>query len=546
MLQLIAEIKAEPVFLMSIAKPILVLAVLGPWAWLVGSLDKDAAYYYLKRSEWSFAHIGAGIIGFAVILMLPIFWVGLPLGVMILLGEVAGYIVYRNKQVPEKDRWSGVDIWKNIVASQKKKTAERAKKKASIKLLDKSEQLLDIPHGDDPRTEAFELFEEMLLFAVPRGSDLLEMSVDAEKSGFIARIDGIRYKQKAPAQELSVQLIDYLKEHAGMDTTDRRRKQSGRMWVEVEGYGKHTLVLTTAGSTRQLTLSIEIDPDGRLDIPLKHLGLLAPQKQQIDELLATKGLVVLFASPPRTGTTTAMYAFLQKHDPYTSSVMTFEKQTAFELEGVSHNEHPEGASNEQIMTQFASLLRTEPDAMMISGLINTDMAQMVAQYAEETRFYVPMPAKDTTSALKLWIKVVGDQKLAAKSLGAIISQRLVRRLCHTCRAPYMPDAAALKKLNVPKSSVGQLYKASGKVIVKETEEPCPDCHGLGYRGRIGVYEVMIIDQEARNCIASGEGEKLRAHLRKHRMVYLQEAALAKVVEGISDIKEVTRVMGEKG
>jgi len=156
-----------------------------------------------------------------------------------------------------------------------------------------------------------------------------------------------------------------------------------------------------------------------------------------------------------------------------------------------------------------------------------------------------MPAKDTTSALKLWIKVVADQKMAAKSLAAIISQRMVRRLCHTCRAPYLPDAAALKKLNVPKSSVGQLYKASGKVIVKETEEPCPDCHGLGYRGRIGVYEVMMIDQEARNYIASGEGEKLRAHLRQHRMVYLQEAALAKVVEGISDIKEVTRVMGDK-
>ncbi|MEM1353778.1 MAG: ATPase, T2SS/T4P/T4SS family [Planctomycetota bacterium] len=545
MFQLIAQIQAEPVFLMSLAKPILVLAVLGPWAWLVGSLDKDAAYYYLKRDEWSFAHVGAGLVGFGVIITLPIFWVGLPLGIMILLGEVAGYIVYRNKQVPEKERWSGADIWRNIVAARKRGQADKAIKKASIKLLDKSEQLLDIPFGDDPRAEAFELFEKMLLFSVPRGADLLDMSVDAEKAGFIARIDGIRYKQEAPPQELCVQLIDYLKEHAGMDTTDRRRKQTGKMWVEVEDYGKHTLVLTTAGSTRQLSLKIEIDPDGRLDIPIQHLGLLGPQKQQVDDLLEQKGGVVLFASPPRTGTTTSMYSFLQKHDPYTSSVMTFEKETAFDLEGVNHNNFPEGASNEQIMEEFGSLLRSDPDAMMVSPLINTDMARTVSQYAEETRFYIPMPAKDTTSALKLWLKVVGDQKLAANALGAIISQRMVRRLCHTCRAPYMPDAAALKKLNVPKSKVGQLYKASGKVIVKETEEPCPDCHGLGYRGRIGVFEIMIIDQAARNYIASGEGEKLRAHLRKNRMVYLQEAALAKVVEGISDIKEVTRVMGEK-
>ena len=142
------------------------------------------------------------------------------------------------------------------------------------------------------------------------------------------------------------------------------------------------------------------------------------------------------------------------------------------------------------------------------------------------------------------MKIVGDKRLAAESLGAIVSQRLTRRLCKTCRAPYMPDAAAMKKLNVTKESATHLYKASGKVVVKDNESNCQDCHGLGYRGRNGVFEVMHIDREASGHIASGEGERLRTHLRKEHMVYLQEAALAKVVEGVSDIKEVTRIMAE--
>lgn len=544
MFQLIAQLQAEPLFLMSIVKPVLLLAVLIPWAWVVGRLDKDAGYFFIKQNEWAFAHLGAGILGFGVIFLVPIFWIGWPLGMMILAGEIFAYINFRNGQVPEKERWSGKDIINQIKREREQKAGEKAKDLANVKLMDKSEQLLDIPHGDDPRTPAFELFQNMLVFAVPRGADQLEMVVDAEKAGFVARIDGIRYPQQAPEKELSVQLIDYLKEHAGMDLAERRRKQNGKMWVEVEGYGKHTLKLTTAGSTRALQLVIEIDPDGRLDIPVAHLGLLKPQLESVQGLVKDLSKVVIFSSPPRTGTTTAMYALLQGHDPYTTSVMTYEKKKAFEVEGVNHTDFTEGASNDQIMTQFSALLRADPNVMMLSHVLNTDMAQMIAKQSEDTRFYLPLPAKDTLSSLKIWLKVVGDRRMAAESLGAIVSQRLVRKLCHTCRVPYQPDAAAMKKLNISKDRVSQLYKASGKVMVKENEEPCPACHGLGYRGRVGVFEIMFIDREARSLIASGEGDRLKAHLRKQRMVYLQEAALAKVVEGVSDIKEVTRVMAE--
>ncbi|MEO1237933.1 MAG: hypothetical protein AAFX76_14205, partial [Planctomycetota bacterium] len=93
--------------------------------------------------------------------------------------------------------------------------------------------------------------------------------------------------------------------------------------------------------------------------------------------------------------------------------------------------------------------------------------------------------------------------------------------------------------------VGELYRSSGKVLAKDKEILCPDCHGLGYRGRVAVFELMLIDDQAARYIAADEIDSLRLHLRKQKMLYLQESALTKVVDGITDIKEVTRVMSGK-
>jgi len=447
--------------------------------------------------------------------------------------------------VPEEEKWNPKDIVNKLSERHERERGERAKAHAKVNLVDKNGAIMEVPHGDDTRAPAFELFQDMLVFAVPRGADRIDMTVDAEKAKFIVRIDGVRVAQPAPDRELCVQLIDYLKENAGMDLNERRRKQTGKLGVEVEGYDHHEIKLTTMGSTRALQLTIDFDLEDTHKIEIDDLGLMPRQKQAIEEMLSGElNKVVIFASPSGAGTTTSMYAMMNRHDPYTSSVMAFEKHSPFQMEGVNHNLFKEGATSEQLTEQFASLLRSDPNVMMVEQLATPEMGKLIAQHAEDTRFYIALPAKDTLAALKLWIKIVGDQRLAAESLGMIVSQRLTRRLCLTCRAPYHPDAAAMKKLNMKKDDATHLYKASGKVVVKDEQSTCQDCHGMGYRGRVGVFEVMPVDQQARALIASGEGERLRAHLRKQHMVYLQEAALAKVVEGVSDIKEVTRTMAE--
>ena len=143
--------------------------------------------------------------------------------------------------------------------------------------------------------------------------------------------------------------------------------------------------------------------------------------------------------------------------------------------------------------------------------------------------------------------VLGTRRIFQKggdALHAIISQRLVRTLCPTCRVAYKPDPEALRKMNLPSDKVSQLYKQTGQVIVRDKPQTCTDCHGIGYRGRVGVFEVMMMDDMARGLIRAGKLDQLRAHLRKNKMLWLQEAALHRAVEGITSISEITRALAK--
>jgi len=411
-------------------------------------------------------------------------------------------------------------------------------------LMKKDETRLPVPSRDDPNNEAHTVFENLLDFALPRNADRIDILVEPSKSVMVARIDGVTYPQPDIEAALAMRLVDYLKSTAGLDLTERRKKQNGLIKVDAGELGRHTLDLNTHGSTRGLSMAVNIDPDLRTQMPMEQLGLLAPQLKQVQELLRSIGGVTLVSAPPGQGTTTTLYSILSEHDPYTSSVVTLEEKIAWELEGVHHTLMPATTPPEKYNEKLLGVFRADPQVLYLTRFADSKTPGHIARSVEECRVYMPLEGDDTFATLRAWVKAVGDRKLAAKSIKAVMAQRLLRRLCHTCRTPFVPDPAALKKFNLP-GKVEQLFHASGQVMVKDKPQPCPDCIGLGYRGRTAVFEVMVLDDKARKYVATGEDDKLRAHLRRAKMLWLQEAALAKVVEGITDIKEVTRAMSSK-
>jgi general secretion pathway protein E len=143
--------------------------------------------------------------------------------------------------------------------------------------------------------------------------------------------------------------------------------------------------------------------------------------------------------------------------------------------------------------------------------------------------------------LRDWIKMVGNVKEATKALRAATNQRLLRTLCPNCKQAYQPSEDQLKKLNLPAGRVEQLYRAGGQIQIKNKVQECPVCQGIGYLGQTGVFEVLLVDEEMRKLLAKGDLKGTLALARRNKMIYLQEAALAKVVSGETDMKEVIRV-----
>lgn len=536
----------ESVVLVSIIKPLLMVLTFGAWAYVVSIFDKDLKRWFLPREAWNIGQLVAGLLGFMAILLVPVFWIGWPVAILVCTGSILGYIHYRNnhEKVPEEKAWRLKDIGEMLQARADSKQ-EEANVTAPIRLSSKAKGAIPVPAPEHPFSNAHNLLAGLMTFALPRRAHQINLVSTAQQTAAEVVIDGVAYPQQPIDAALGVALVDYLKTAADLDVSDRRRKQEANLKVESNDFGTHSLSITTTGSTRGLMTQLAIDPDRTKGMRVDALGLLPIQQQQLAKALAQPNKVVLAAAPPRNGLTTTIYALVSTHDPYTQNVQTVEEKIESEIEGVRHEKIDPEMDDAAYNQRIKALLMREVAVMYVGKIANQQTVQVIADSADEVRFYIGLRQEDTFAALKAWVAAVGDPRTAANALGAVVAQRLVRKLCTTCRVPYQPSADALRKINLPPDKVKQLYKHSGKVQVKDQIEPCPACHGLGFQGMTPVFEVMPIDDAARKLIAAGEHDQLRSQLRRQGMLWLQEAALARAVEGVTSINEITRAMSSK-
>ncbi len=533
---------ADTVILMSLVKPLIGTAVLIGWARWATVCDKDSLYFNLNRRLWNAVQMAAAALGFAAILLIPYFIAGLFLALLVMVGGAAGYIYVRNQAVPEGRRWRfDIDMVKAMLLRQRQKRAEKQALLKFTAAAGSKAGLKQVPLPEDPVYDAHIQMEEFLEAAFRRNASRVDLT--GNDSQFVAQItvDGVDYKHSQLPATAALAVIDYLKAQCGLDVSDRRRKQTGKCTIEMEGQGTHDLRIDTAGSTRGLTLTILVDPTKQLAIPLAKLGLLDSQMERLKPALETGKGVVLVATPPKNGRTVTLYSLTQSHDPYTMDIHTVEAEVERELDGVTQK--IVAAADMPKMVQ--STMLKDPHVVMIAQINDQQTARLVASAGVEgRRVYAGLKADDTFSGLKLWLKAVGDANIVADGLTAVLSERLIRKLCTYCRQKYKPDAAALRKLNLPADKIPFLYKQGGKVMVKNKPEPCPACSATGYSGRVAAFEVMVLDDEARQLVRTANFDGLRTHLRRQRTLWLEEAALARVVDGTTSIGEVMRALGQ--
>jgi type II secretory ATPase GspE/PulE/Tfp pilus assembly ATPase PilB-like protein len=533
---------ADTAVLVGYIQPVLMVITFIPWAWLISSkLEKDAKYYHMNWTMWNSIHLGAGAAALVCVLAVPIFWIGWPVSIILLLSPILAYWNIRNKEVPENARFHLTTS--GLRGAMEERKARAAAKGASMFFIDKQKKEIPVPLREDPMFEVYMRAEEILGPALASRATKIEVASAAGGAAVSQTIDGMRYKRDPMPVDAAGKVIDFLKSVSGLDVEDRRRRQSGEFKLKLPG-SEHVVTIAVNGSSAGQSMRLDIDRTSRISKTFESLGLLPPQLEwlKVYEQNHERHGVILLGAPIGHGLTTMGYAFLSRHDAFTSNIKTLERQIELRLDGVDHTQFDPSNPAVDYATNLQSILRRDPDIVLVSDVKEPNSGKVAATPGIQGPLLYVLQQHDSAPAqIQEWFKSVGDLKLAAKGLRAVVNQRLVRALCPHCKQAFSPSAEQARTLNLPAGKTHQLFRAGGKVQVKNKIENCPVCLGTGYLGQTGIYEVMILDDEARKLLSAGDLKGAYAHARRNKMIYLQEAALLKVRNGDTTLEEVARV-----
>jgi len=524
-------------------KPIPVIIVLLLWARLVTWIDKDSVEVMLPRVPLNTGNILGFVLGMALFFLLPGYPLGLAALVLVVLAEAAVYLGMRNSKTGLGDLSGKFNDW---LGSLKGGEKEVKVVQGEVQLIGRNGNLMPAPAADDPVLPAYEAVQQLLTDPLRRNAERIDLAPADGQSAVKYVVDGMPYAGNNIERGRAAAAIEYMKSLAGMDVNEKRKPQTGNMKVSIDGQ-KRDLQITTAGSTAGEQMRAMIDLKKRHQHKLDDLGMPPEQVELVRAMIHEGSGIVLVSAPKGAGLTTMLYAILRAHDAFLQHIHTIEGDQAADLEGITQNKIPANPAPGEEAKQVSWVMSQEPDVIMMSTINDPKSAIQLAKFAsqEGKRVYVGLRAGSTFEALAAWRKLIGDERLAVRDLRMVITGKVLRRLCAACKAGYTPDPTTLRKLNMDPDKIERLYQARTQPMRDAKGNPivCEFCKELYFKGRIGVYELFLIDDDVRAVVeAGGSLNQLKAAFRKQRSKYLQEAALAQVEAGETSVQEVLRVM----
>ncbi|WP_455245493.1 type II secretion system ATPase GspE [Petrachloros mirabilis] len=346
------------------------------------------------------------------------------------------------------------------------------------------------------------------------------------------RIDGVLYPILTPPKHLQSSIIARLKIMAGLNIAEKRLPQDGRFAIRTAGKDVDLRVSVLPTSHGERVVLRLLEKENRL-LNLSEMGFSADQLQTIKQLIQLTHGILLVTGPTGSGKTTTLYAALSEINAPDKNIITVEDPVEYQLAGVGQMQ-----VNPKINLTFAaglrSILRQDPDVIMIGEIRDRETAE-IAIHASLTGHLVfsTLHTNDAASAATRLIDMGIEPFLVASSVVAVLAQRLIRKVCPDCKKAYHPDKEELFRLGVvPGKSAPTFYRGAG----------CPACSQTGYRGRTGIHEMLVIDDEIRRLIGSkADSAAIKQAAVAKGMVLLKEEAAAKVFAGVTTTEEVLRM-----
>jgi general secretion pathway protein E len=377
------------------------------------------------------------------------------------------------------------------------------------------------------------LINALLLQAIRDGAS--DIHIEAEEKRLVVRfrIDGVLREVLEPARALAPLLVSRIKVMARLDIAEKRVPHDGRVTLRIGGLDVDVRVSTIPSQYGERVVLRLLDR-GSTSLDLAQLGMSGRDLATFERLIARPHGVILVTGPTGSGKTTTLYSALTRLNDRRRNIMTVEDPIEYALDGIGQMQ-----VNSKIDLTFArglrAILRQDPDVIMVGEIRDHETAE-VAVRASMTG-HLMLSTLHTNTAVGSVTRLIDmgvERYLLAPMLTGLIAQRLVRRLCPHCRKE---DTATQADSELTSGAIpvgARVFRPVG----------CPQCRGEGYKGRLGVYEVIEVDPAMQQAVHDGVGEPELVKLARQRGPGLLEDGAAKAMAGETSVQEVARVVRE--
>jgi len=346
------------------------------------------------------------------------------------------------------------------------------------------------------------------------------------------RVDGVLYELEAPPSHLAIALISRVKVMADLDIAETRMPQDGRIELTVGGRPVDLRISTLPTMFGESCVMRVLDRSV-VSLDLDNLGFGDEDRGQLRQLLGLPNGIVLVTGPTGSGKTTTLYAMLNEANREEVKVITVEDPVEYDLEGIL-----QVPVNEEIGVSYARVLRTilrqDPDVILVGEIRDRDTAQTAIEASLTGHLvFSTLHTNDAPSAIARLVDIGVEPFLITATLQAVVAQRLVRRICRSCRVEFEPSDELVRELGLSRESLGGARFARGK--------GCDECNFTGFRGRMALSEIMRVDERLRQAVLDGEstGELIRV-AQEGGMQSLRQAGLRAIFSGETTVEEVLR------
>jgi type IV pilus assembly protein PilB len=390
------------------------------------------------------------------------------------------------------------------------------------------------PGGGPEDASVIGLVHKVISEAVDRGSSDIHFEPYEEEMKIRYRIDGVLLEAAVVPAQIVPTIISRIKILGELDIAERRVPQDGRVSMDLEGGKRIDLRIVTLPTAHGESVVMRILDSSNAKIELDALGMLPQARERFTKAFSQAHGAVLVTGPTGSGKSTSLYAALNQLNTPEKNIITIEDPVEYQVAGITQVQ----VNNKAGLTFAAglrSMMRADPDIMMVGEIRDRETAQIAIEGALTGHLVLStLHTNDAPSAITRLIEMKVEPFLVASAIDCIVAQRLARMLCSNCKQRTIVPAQVLRDHG---------YKAQFDI---EAYEPvgCVRCAGMGYKGRIGLYEVMVMSDDLRHLtLQRSSADQLSAVAVREGMRKLREDGLDKVKAGLTSMAEIARVTG---